>query len=517
MKRLLCNFSHAWGKYGLAIAFAGISFSAYPQFDKYWKIEGNLTQDSIHNVVPKIGTLQNSPVLFITNGQEKFRLTETGKIGIGTSNPTNLLEVIGGSIFTNNPIICSAQNGPPPFIVASNTMVTNLNTDLLDGEHKSYYATANHAHKTLLVGCGLNGNAFNGTDSTTLSVKFGGNGFNCIASRSDHTHAQMVTGVGNANQISYWNGTNSLASDGSYTWENNNKLMKISSVDMPCSILLEQKINNPAGIDVPSILYKWNIINNNGSFTIKLNNDSRFFINPLGNIGISNTNPTCKLDVNGTVKANSIKLTSSAQNGYILTSDASGNATWKNPLLISIGDWEKSNNNLYRQTGNVGIGNNNPLAKLSITSSNITGLSLNCSNVNYGYAMQTKVNNPLIKAFALSLNNSEKLLIWGDGKMEVDNIIKAKEIEVKTNVFADYVFYDNYRPMPLEELHQYILSNKHLPEVPTQEEAIKNGINIGEMNVLLLKKIEELTLYVIELKQENSQIFSEINKVKKPR
>jgi hypothetical protein len=517
MKRLLCNFSHAWGKYGLAIAFAGISLSAYPQFDKYWKIEGNLTQDSIHNVVPKIGTLQNSPVLFITNGSEKFRLTETGKIGIGTTNPTNLLEVIGGSIFTSNPIICTVQNGQPPFIVASNTMVTNLNTDLLDGEHKSYYATANHAHKTLLAGCGLNGTAYNGADSTTLNVKFGGNGVNCIASRSDHTHAQMITGMGNSNQISYWNGTSSLTSDGSYTWENNNKLMKISSVDMPCSILLEQKINNPVGIDVPSILYKWNIINNNGSFTIKLNNDSRFFINPLGNIGISNTSPTCKLDVNGAIKASSIKLTSNAQNGYILISDASGNAIWKNPMLVSIGDWDKSNNNLYRQTGNVGIGNNNPLAKLSITSSNITGLSLNCSNVNYGYAIQTKVNNPLIKAFALSLDNSEKLLIWGDGKMEVDNIIKAKEIEVKTNVFADYVFYDNYRPMPLEELHQYILSNKHLPEVPTQEEAIKNGINIGEMNVLLLKKIEELTLYVIELKQENSYLYSEINEVKKTR
>jgi len=59
----------------------------------------------------------------------------------------------------------------------------------------------------------------------------------------------------------------------------------------------------------------------------------------------------------------------------------------------------------------------------------------------------------------------------------------------------------SYNLMPLKELEQYILQNKHLPDVPTQDEISKNGIDVYEMNAVLLKKVEELTLYVIELEK----------------
>ena len=59
----------------------------------------------------------------------------------------------------------------------------------------------------------------------------------------------------------------------------------------------------------------------------------------------------------------------------------------------------------------------------------------------------------------------------------------------------------NYNLMPLKELEQYILQNKHLPDVPNQDEISKNGIDVYEMNAVLLKKVEELTLYVIELEK----------------
>ena len=55
--------------------------------------------------------------------------------------------------------------------------------------------------------------------------------------------------------------------------------------------------------------------------------------------------------------------------------------------------------------------------------------------------------------------------------------------------------------MPLKELEQYIKQNKHLPDVPTQDEISKNGIDVYEMNAVLLKKVEEVTLYVIELEK----------------
>jgi len=59
----------------------------------------------------------------------------------------------------------------------------------------------------------------------------------------------------------------------------------------------------------------------------------------------------------------------------------------------------------------------------------------------------------------------------------------------------------NYNLMPLKELEQYIKQNKHLPDVPNQDEISKNGIDVYEMNAVLLKKVEELTLYVIELEK----------------
>lgn len=68
--------------------------------------------------------------------------------------------------------------------------------------------------------------------------------------------------------------------------------------------------------------------------------------------------------------------------------------------------------------------------------------------------------------------------------------------------------------MPLKELEQYIKQNKHLPNVPTQDEISKNGIDVYEMNAVLLKKVEELTLYVIEQQKQIVELENEIKNIK---
>ena len=91
-----------------------------------------------------------------------------------------------------------------------------------------------------------------------------------------------------------------------------------------------------------------------------------------------------------------------------------------------------------------------------------------------------------------------------DAKLAVSGQIHATEVRVTTTVPGpDYVFEKDYKLTSLEEIKNYIDQNKHLPEVPSAKEMEKNGVQLGEMNMLLLKKIEELTLYVIELKKEN--------------
>lgn len=86
-----------------------------------------------------------------------------------------------------------------------------------------------------------------------------------------------------------------------------------------------------------------------------------------------------------------------------------------------------------------------------------------------------------------------------DSPLTVDGRIHAEEVLVDLNVPApDYVFEEDYDLRTLQETEQYIKANKHLPEVPSAAEMAENGVKLKEMNMLLLKKVEELTLHLIE-------------------
>lgn len=87
-------------------------------------------------------------------------------------------------------------------------------------------------------------------------------------------------------------------------------------------------------------------------------------------------------------------------------------------------------------------------------------------------------------------------------KLAVNGKIGAREVNVNTDTWGDYVLKDDYKLPPLAEVQEFIRANHHLPEVPSEEEVLQNGQDLGTMNVILLKKIEELTLYMIEQNQK---------------
>ncbi len=95
------------------------------------------------------------------------------------------------------------------------------------------------------------------------------------------------------------------------------------------------------------------------------------------------------------------------------------------------------------------------------------------------------------------------------------NQIKAGDINVDLNNAADYVFDENYDLKSLSEVENYVKENKHLPGVPSASEIAENGMSVSQMSNLLLEKVEELTLHMIELQKENKALKAEVESLKK--
>lgn len=251
--------------------------------------------------------------------------------------------------------------------------------------------------------------------------------------------------------------------------------------------------------------------NGNGIMKFATGNQDRMVINYTGNVGIGTTTPAEKLSVAGNILADKLLLD---ENGVRLwgLSPVSGN------IILHSGDG----------AGNFGIGTNSPAAKLDVN-----GAAIITGN---GNTLTLKKNSNNIPALFFQGASSYTLIEAGDNfmktaigpggykttllangnfgigtetpaeKLSVNGKIRAHEIKVETANWPDYVFDDDYKNAPLTELAQFIKLNRHLPDVPSAKAIAENGVELGEMNKLLLKKIEELTLHQIEKEKEISSV-----------
>ncbi|OMQ12527.1 tail fiber protein [[Flexibacter] sp. ATCC 35103] len=101
-----------------------------------------------------------------------------------------------------------------------------------------------------------------------------------------------------------------------------------------------------------------------------------------------------------------------------------------------------------------------------------------------------------------------------DSRLTVAGNIHSREVKVTVNAgqVPDYVFANDYKLKSLQEVEKYIKQNSHLPEIPSAQEMERNGLMLAEMNMSLLKKMEEMTLYIIE---QNKQIIDLKNRLEK--
>ena len=207
---------------------------------------------------------------------------------------------------------------------------------------------------------------------------------------------------------------------------------------------------------------------------------NRFVVNTAGKVGIRTTSPDETLHVNGTTTitadigvptsnhwqtgSHTLELQNSDQGEVVLSFHRAGysNAAIKHPASGGIafsanGEYDETHMYL-KSNGYVGVGTTNP-----------------------------------------------------DAKLAVNGNIHTKEVKVDLVGWPDYVFEDSYQLPTLSQVEQHIKENGHLQNIPSAKEVVKNGVKLGEMNKLLLEKIEELTLYTIDQEKEIETLHQKIN------
>lgn len=167
-------------------------------------------------------------------------------------------------------------------------------------------------------------------------------------------------------------------------------------------------------------------------------------------------------------------------------------------------------------SGNVSIGGNtNPTYKFQVESGNTDAFLLKTTSA-AGLGMKVEVNSNTNQAIVIENSGVANFKVFGDGK------VYAREVNVQLGTFPDYVFYKNYKLNKLSEVDDFIRKNHHLPNIPSAEDVKQNGIGIGELQLKLLEKVEEITLYLLEqdkklkqLEQENSVLKKQVSELKK--
>ena len=185
--------------------------------------------------------------------------------------------------------------------------------------------------------------------------------------------------------------------------------------------------------------------------------------------------------------------------------------------------------NTNPSSGNVGIGTSEGNGKFQVNSGNTGSGTVNWIAGNFGGIVGGRVvmgllyGIPTIGSHNYALTAWNNLAINPDGgnvgigtsyptsKLSVNGNIRAKEVKVETANWPDFVFHKQYILPTLVETENFIKNNGHLPNIPSADDIAKNGQNLGDMNAKLLRKVEELTLYMIELQKKNEVQQQQIN------
>ncbi|HVI49031.1 MAG TPA: hypothetical protein VM802_29465 [Chitinophaga sp.] len=283
-----------------------------------------------------------------------------------------------------------------------------------------------------------------------------------------------------------------------------------------------------------------------------------------GNIGIGTITPPYKLSIwetdvtkfnmigmQHTGIPNSLFLIGAADNNYPVLAQRNGNViesytdlhlgaalTGKIFFETARGGSEAPIRMVIANNGYVGIGTLSPYTKLDVSGYARFGAAglgytmhgegnaqaagwvgfYKADNTRLGY-----IGSSASDMYYVAENNARHVFTGGhvwiatpDAEFVVNGKVTAKRVRVTQAMpWPDFVFEKNYTLPSLYDVENYINQNKHLPDIPSQQEVAAEGIDLGEMNRKLLQKVEELTLYIIELKKESAKQSARIEELEK--
>jgi hypothetical protein len=131
---------------------------------------------------------------------------------------------------------------------------------------------------------------------------------------------------------------------------------------------------------------------------------------------------------------------------------------------------------------------------------------------NFSVAGRSYFSDKMVIGNNINLNTPGTYNLYVQGGVLTEKVKVASSAGVN---WADFVFDESYELKPLEEVETFISKNKHLPDVPSAAQVNKDGIDLAQMDATLLQKIEELTLYMIELKKDNAQLHKDNAQLRK--
>ena len=418
-----------------------------------------------------------------TNSGERMRIDASGNVGIGTTSPAYLLDVNGNARIQGGQLLlaggysgvngtCLSTHvfngcGSAGYLTFGFTSATGAGTgtpDPLTIQQSNLSVgvnTNNPLAKLHVKGTGTNAGTTsflvqNSSAYNTFSLDDGGG----ATVGSTNTSGSLSVYSSAAANLNLFTGGTNAAAWGVYAYGgangSNYSQMGNSSVGL--------YFDTRAGMPTLRII---NGTNPSEALSVFSNNNIGINVNRVDNGNL--------LQVNGNLWTTGLVLPTGAGAGKVLTSDASGNATWQTASGSSGSGWSL--------TGNTSV---NPSTTFIGTTDN-TPVTFRTANTE---RMRIDGTTGAVGIGTTSM---------GSNKLAVEGAIGARKVVVtQTTPFPDYVFDAGYPLTSLDSLRRYVESHRHLPDIPSADSVEKNGLDLGGNQTALVKKIEELTLYILD-------------------